>query len=65
MRHAVTMHAGQRAVFNDRHRFKVVVAGRRWGKTQCAKQAIMKRACKPRQLIWYVAPTYGMARSIM
>ncbi|MBO6510633.1 MAG: hypothetical protein JJ979_19485 [Roseibium sp.] len=59
------VHKGQRSVLNDGRRFKVVVAGRRWGKTQTSKTAIIKAAAKPRQLIWYVAPTYGMARSIM
>lgn len=43
----------------------MVVAGRRWGKTQTAKLAILKRSVRPKQLIWYVAPTYGMARSIL
>jgi hypothetical protein len=59
------MHAGQRRVIDDHRRFKVVVAGRRWGKTQTAIIAIVKRAQRPRQLIWYVAPTYRMARGIM
>lgn len=59
------LHPGQRTVISDFHRFKVVVAGRRWGKTQCAKTAIIKEMQVPRQLIWYVAPTYRMARQIM
>lgn len=61
----LAIHKGQRAVLSDHRRFKVVVAGRRWGKTQCAKTAIIKRAQKSKQLIWYVAPTYRMARGIM
>lgn len=62
----LTLHRGQRQVFSDGHRFKVVVAGRRWGKTQLSKISMIKAAArKPRQLIWYVAPTYGMARSIL
>lgn len=61
----LTLHKGQIAVFSDHHRFKVVVAGRRWGKTQLSKTSIIRKARKPRQLIWYVAPTYRMARSIM
>lgn len=60
-----SMHAGQREVLDDPHRFKVVVAGRRFGKTTTAKLSILKAATKPKQLIWYVAPTYGMARSIL
>jgi hypothetical protein len=59
------MHSGQRTVFSDHRRFKVVVAGRRWGKTQLSKLAIIRRCQYPKQLIWYVAPTYGMARSIL
>jgi hypothetical protein len=62
---ALTLHRGQRAVFDDHRRYKVVVAGRRWGKTQLSKISIIKRAAKRKQLIWYVAPTYGMARSIL
>lgn len=61
----LAIHKGQREVLSDHRRFKVVVAGRRWGKTQCAKTAIIKRANRPKQLIWYVAPTYRMARGIM
>ena len=63
--HTLSMHRGQAQVFSAPHRFKVVVAGRRWGKTQLSKISIIRRARKPKQLIWYVAPTYRMARSIM
>jgi hypothetical protein len=43
-----------------------VVAGRRWGKTAYSKiQLILRAARKGKQLIWYVAPTYAMARDIM
>lgn len=59
------LHRGQREVFDDPHRFRVVVAGRRWGKTQLSKLLICKQACIPKQIIWYVAPTYGMARGIL
>jgi hypothetical protein len=59
------IHSGQREVVNHPTRFKVVVAGRRWGKTQTAKTLIIKAASKPRQVIWYVAPTYRMARDIL
>jgi hypothetical protein len=61
----LTLHSGQREVFDDPRRFKVVVAGRRWGKTQLAKITIVKHALEPKRLIWYVAPTYAMARSIL
>lgn len=59
------LHPGQFKVFTTLSRFKVVVAGRRWGKTQLAKTAMIKYARVRKRLIWYVAPTYGMARDIM
>lgn len=61
----LTLHPRQMEVFKDKSRMKVVVAGRRWGKTQLSKVSIIKRAAKARQYIWYVAPTYRMAKQIM
>jgi hypothetical protein len=59
-------HRGQKVVLKDKRRFKVIVAGRRWGKTQISKIALIKAACLRRnQLVWYVAPTYQMARQIL
>lgn len=64
--HEFTLHRGQSRVFKDPRRVRVVVAGRRWGKTQLARiLAVRAAAAKTKQLIWYVAPTYGMARSIL
>lgn len=60
------VHRGQRMVLHDRRRYKVIVAGRRWGKTQISKiSLILAAASKKKQLVWYVAPTYQMARDIM
>lgn len=59
-------HRGQKIVIRDKRRFKVIVAGRRWGKTQISKIALIKAAVsKKNQLCWYVAPTYLMARQIL
>lgn len=63
--HALSLHPGQFEVFREKARFKVVVAGRRWGKTQLAKSAIISMARVRKRLIWYVAPTYRMAKQIM
>jgi len=52
-------------VYQARSRFKVVVAGRRWGKTQLAKTSMIKFAKVKNRLIWYVAPSYRMAKQIM
>lgn len=59
------LHPKQMEVYRGTTRFKVVVAGRRWGKTQLAKVSLIKFARKARRLIWYVAPSYRMAKQIM
>lgn len=64
--HSLKLHKGQKIVMSDKRRFRVVVAGRRWGKTQVSKVSIIIRAAsKSNQLVWYVAPTYQQARDIM
>lgn len=63
---SLKLHARQKEVFASPKRFRVVVAGRRWGKTQVAKISCIKAAsAKRNQLVWYVAPTYQQARDIM
>ena len=59
------LHEKQMQVYKAKSRFKVVVAGRRWGKTQLAKTSIMKYARIKNRLVWYVAPSYRMAKQIM
>lgn len=58
----------QREVFADKHRFKVVVAGRRCGKTfMSAIDLIAKTLACPDRLarVMYVAPTQSMAHDLM
>jgi hypothetical protein len=45
-------------------RFKVVVAGRRFGKTHLAIRELCRYARLPDQTVWYVAPTYKQAKMI-
>lgn len=59
------LHPKQMEVYQVPYRFKVVVAGRRWGKTILAKTLIIKYARIPGRLVWYVAPSYRMAKQIM
>ena len=54
----------QLKVFKANQRFKVLVSGRRFGKTFLAICEIMKYASKTNQKIWYVAPTYKQAKTI-
>lgn len=55
----------QSAVANDKSRFKVLVAGRRFGKTHLCVRELCRMARHPDKKILYLAPTYGMARSIV
>ena len=55
----------QQAIANDTHRFKVVVAGRRFGKTHLAIRELCYYARIPEQEVWYVAPTYKQAKMIV
>lgn len=62
---SLSLHPKQMEVYQCNKRFRVVVAGRRWGKTALSRVLIIRRAQRPRQKIWYVAPTYRMAKQIM
>lgn len=55
----------QEQIHNDSHRYKVIVAGRRAGKTTMAVNEIIKRALQTEgEQIWYIAPTYRQAKLI-
>ena len=57
---ALNPHPGQREVLQDTHRYKILAAGRRWGKGTCAYQdATLKALTGPRGAeIWIVSPTH-------
>lgn len=56
----------QAKIFSSRKRFKVVNAGRRFGKTWVSGAFIMNKACNfEKKVIIYVAPTLVMARNLM
>ncbi len=55
----------QTKIFSCESRFRVIVAGRRFGKTYLsALELISKAIAKPDQHCWYVAPTYKSAKEI-
>ena len=55
----------QQVIADDNHRFRVVVAGRRFGKTFLAIRELCYYARIPNQEIWYIAPTYRQAKQIV
>ena len=54
----------QKKVINNESRFRVLITGRRFGKTFLAINELAKFASKPNQRVWYVAPTYRQAKAI-
>ena len=58
-------HPGQSEIMKSKARFKVVVCGRRFGKTMLAIIMILSAALEqPNGLYWYIAPTYRQAKNI-
>ena len=58
------LHKTQSEVAVDLHRFRVLLCGRRWGKTTLAIDTIKARASIADSRIAYIAPTYQQARDI-
>ena len=54
----------QWTVFTCDQRFRVLVAGRRFGKTYLALAELIRAAWASGCLAWYVAPTYKQAKRI-
>jgi hypothetical protein len=62
----VKLHPKQLEVFNDSHRFKVVAAGRRFGKSRLAAWTLLIQALQSKEKdCFYVAPTFQQAKDIM
>ena len=55
----------QETIANDLTRFRVVVAGRRFGKTHLAIRELCFHAKDPNKEVWYIAPTYRQAKQIV
>ena len=55
----------QKQVSSCDKRFRVLVTGRRFGKTHLAIRELCRAASQPDQLVWYVAPSYRMAKQIV
>lgn len=68
------LHPAQLDIFNDESRFKVVAAGRRFGKSYLSAVLLLIEALKEdnkygynlrNKEVWYVAPTFQQAKDIM
>ena len=54
----------QKNVIQDKSRFRVLITGRRFGKTYLAVNELAKFASQPNKKVWYVAPSYRQAKAI-
>ena len=60
----VALHPRQDEVARSKARFRVLVAGRRFGKTYLALTEMLLAARKPGSLVWYVGPNDHQAKRI-
>ena len=62
----VELHPKQLEIFNDPHRFKVVAAGRRFGKSRLAAWLLLIKALQsPSKDVFYVAPTFQQSKDVI
>lgn len=54
-------HTNQEIVLQSKARFRVIMAGRRWGKSELSQIEIIVNALQGKQ-VFYVTPTYNLAR---
>jgi PBSX family phage terminase large subunit len=55
----------QQTIVNDNKRFRVVIAGRRFGKTHLAIRELCWHAREPGKDVWYVSPSYRQSKNIV
>jgi len=69
-----SLHPAQQAIFTDEKRFKVVGAGRRFGKSYLARVKLIVKALEDTnefgydlsdKACYYIAPTFNQAKDIM
>ena len=60
----VKLHPGQKQIVEDNARFKVITAGRRWGKSVISRMWILKKAAEVPGTYWIISPTYAMGKDI-
>ena len=61
----VVLHHGQLEVANDTHRFRVICAGRRWGKSILSQLVAIRWAiANMGGTVWIVSPTYRQSKQI-
>ena len=60
-----TVNNTRKEILNDDSRFKVIVAGRRWGKTILSLMYLLKDEFQPNERRWFITPTYRQGKMIV
>jgi hypothetical protein len=60
-----TVNTTRKEILKDKARFKVIVAGRRWGKTVLSLMYLLKDVFQPNERRWFVTPTYRQGKMIV
>ena len=60
----VKLHESQLQVAEDTHRFRVICAGRRWGKSVLSQLIVLQWSTKSVGVYWIVSPTYRQGKQI-
>ncbi len=60
----IVLHPGQLEVVRETHRFRIICAGRRWGKSVLSELIVLQWATKDSGLYWIVSPNYRQAKQI-
>ena len=55
----------RKEILNHPSRFKVIVAGRRWGKTVLSLMYLLKDPFMPMERKWFICPTYRQGKMIV
>lgn len=65
VKHKIGLRTHQLEVFHSPARFRILAAGRRFGKTRLALAEILRAALSPTRQIWYLGPSYRQAKRIV
>ena len=60
-----TLNKTRQDILNDPARMKVLVCGRRWGKTVLSLMYLLKDAFQPNERRWFITPTYRQGKMIV
>jgi len=60
-----TLNTTRKKILKDQSRFKVIVAGRRWGKTVLSLMYLLKDPFQQGERRWFITPTYRQGKMIV